>query len=98
MGVVNYYSVDGEILGDSHAGDYMRAALGSVTGTCSATTGSVQNTYRFCSLPSASPDCLYLLTFYSDSDAFTQKPAQIFKGCKGVSDTYYQILLLGAMK
>ena len=44
MGVVNYYSCDGEILGDSASGDYMRDALGSVTATCSPTTGAVQNT------------------------------------------------------
>lgn len=35
MAAVNYYGVEGEILGDSHSGDYMRDALGSVTGTCS---------------------------------------------------------------
>lgn len=42
-----YYSVDGEILGDSDAGDYMRDALGSVTATCNPDTGSVWNTYRY---------------------------------------------------
>jgi hypothetical protein len=42
-----YYSVEGEILGDSEAGDYMRDALGSVTGTCNPDTGSVWNTYRY---------------------------------------------------
>ncbi len=47
MGVANYYSVEGEILGDSHAGDYMRDALGSVTGTCNPDDGAVQNTYRY---------------------------------------------------
>ena len=38
---------DGEILGDSQAGDYMRDASGSVTAMSSPTTGSVQNTYRY---------------------------------------------------
>ena len=47
MGVVNYYVTDGEILGDSHAGDYMRDALGSVTGTTSPTDATVQSTYRY---------------------------------------------------
>jgi RHS repeat-associated protein len=42
-----YYSVEGEILGDSEAGDYMRDALGSVTGTCNPDTGNVLNTYRY---------------------------------------------------
>lgn len=42
-----YYSVEGEILGDSEAGDYMRDALGSVTGTCNPDTGAILNTYRY---------------------------------------------------
>jgi len=47
MGVVNYDSVDGEILGDSVSGDYLRDALGSVTGTCSPIDGTLRNTYRY---------------------------------------------------
>ena len=47
MGVVNYYGTDGEILGDSASGDYMRDALGSVTGTTSPTNATMQNTYRY---------------------------------------------------
>ena len=47
MGVVNYYGTDGEILGDSASGDYMRDALGSVTGTTSPTNATVQNSYRY---------------------------------------------------
>jgi len=44
---VRYYGIEGELLGDSVAGDYMRDALGSVVGTTSSTTGAVMNTYRF---------------------------------------------------
>ena len=47
MGVVNYYGTDGEILGDSQSGDYMRDALGSVTGTSSPTNATVQDTFRY---------------------------------------------------
>src|SRR5690242_16415686 len=42
-----YYSLEGQILGDSEAGDYLRDALGSVTATASPYTGDVQNTYRY---------------------------------------------------
>lgn len=47
MSVVNYYCLEGEMLGDSLAGDYVRDALGSVTGTTSSSTGALQNTYRY---------------------------------------------------
>ena len=40
-----YYSVNGEILGDSSSGYYMRDALGSVTGTIPNKV--VANTYRY---------------------------------------------------
>ena len=45
MGVVNYDTVDGVILGDSVHGTYMRDALGSVTGTIPNKV--VANTYRY---------------------------------------------------
>jgi len=50
MGVTNYYSIGGEIIGE-RAGtgartDYLRDALGSVTGTTDS-SGAVVNTYRY---------------------------------------------------
>lgn len=49
MAVTNYYTVDGEILGQESAGnrtDFLADALGSVTGTVDNTSG-LQNTYRY---------------------------------------------------
>ena len=45
MGVVNYDTVDGVVLGDSVHGTYMRDALGSVTGTIPGKV--VADTYRY---------------------------------------------------
>lgn len=44
---VRYYVINGEMIGDSVTSEYMRDALGSVTGTISSTTGIVANTYRY---------------------------------------------------
>ena len=49
MPVTNYYSVEGEIIGEATGGvrtDYLTDALGSVTGTVDQ-TASVVNTYRY---------------------------------------------------
>ena len=48
MAVTNYHTVNGRVIGETTGGvrtDYMRDALGSVTGTTVA--GVVQNTYRY---------------------------------------------------
>ena len=49
MPVTNYYSVEGEIIGEASGGvrtDYLTDALGSVTGTVNQ-SASVVNTYRY---------------------------------------------------
>ena len=47
MSVGSYYCVDGEFLGDTESGDYLRDALCSVMGTTSPINATVQNTCRY---------------------------------------------------